>query len=45
VEDASAIVATADSRILGRCGPWFSLARFVIENSVPEAEVLDYTQG
>jgi hypothetical protein len=40
VESKFAIVASADSGILERCGHWFSLARFVIETSVPEAVVL-----
>ena len=40
LEDDEAVVATADSGILDRCGSWFSLARFVIEGSIPQAEVL-----
>jgi len=36
-----AIVATADSAILDRCGRWFSLARFVIEAACPDAQIID----
>jgi hypothetical protein len=35
------IVATADSRVLDRCGRWFNLARSVVERSVPDAWMVD----
>lgn len=35
------IVATADSAILDRCGRWFPLARWVVEQGVPGARVID----
>lgn len=36
---SEAIVATADSVILDRCGRWLNLARMVVEAEVPEAWV------
>ncbi len=33
-------VATADSGILDRCGPWLDLARIVLRQHVPEARVV-----
>ena len=36
-----AIVATADSGVLDRCGRWFNLARAVVERSAPEAWMID----
>jgi len=38
---SSAIVATADSGVLDRCGRWFNLARAVVEASAPEAWMVD----
>ena len=35
------IVATADSAILDRCSRWFNLARSIVEQSVPEAWIVD----
>ncbi|WP_422928457.1 DUF434 domain-containing protein [Singulisphaera sp. PoT] len=35
------LVATADSGILNRCGPWINLARHLVEAAVPEAFVVD----
>ena len=34
------IVATADSAILDRCESWLSLARSVVEDSVPDAWII-----
>ncbi|WP_165071166.1 DUF434 domain-containing protein [Paludisphaera rhizosphaerae] len=34
-------VATADSGVLDRCGPWLNLARLLVEAAVPEAFVVD----
>jgi hypothetical protein len=36
-----AIVATSDSGILDRCGPWCNLARIVIDSSIAQAWLLD----
>jgi hypothetical protein len=36
-----AIVATADSGVLDRCGRWFNLARAVVERSAPQAWMID----
>lgn len=33
------VVATADSAVLDRCGPWFNLARETIERRIPRARV------
>lgn len=38
---SAAIVATADSVILDRCGRWFNLARRTITRRLPTARVLD----
>ena len=38
---AGAIVATADSGVLDRCGEWVSLARTLVEVGVPRAFVVD----
>lgn len=35
------IVATADSAILDRCGRWFNLARTVVEQSIPDAWIVN----
>jgi hypothetical protein len=35
------VVATADAGVLDRCGEWVSLARALVEVSVPEAAVVD----
>lgn len=35
------VVATADSAILDRCGPWLNLARALVEVGVPEALIAD----
>ena len=42
---ATQAVATADSVILDRCHQWFNLARHVIEASVPDALLIDLTDG
>ncbi|WP_165246907.1 DUF434 domain-containing protein [Paludisphaera soli] len=34
-------VATADSGVLDRCGPWLNLARLLVEAEVPDAFVVD----
>jgi hypothetical protein len=34
------IVATADSAVLDRCGPWFNLARATIEQHLPTARAI-----
>ena len=34
-------VATADSVILDACGPWFSLARHVVLQNIPQARIID----
>ena len=39
--DMAEIVATADSAILDRCGPWLNLARQVVETHVGGARILD----
>ena len=41
LRDSDAVVATADSGILDRCGGWFNLARSVVERRVPDAWVID----
>ncbi len=38
---AEPVVATADSAVLDRCGPWVSLARAVVRREVPSADVID----
>jgi hypothetical protein len=43
LKETSDIVATADSAILDRCGRWFNLARAVVEESCPEARIVDLT--
>jgi hypothetical protein len=35
------VVASADSGVLDRCGPWFNLARSAVEAGVPAARVVD----
>ncbi len=42
---SAAIVATADSGVLDRCGRWFNLACEVVRASVPEAWVVDLAGG
>lgn len=37
------IVASADSVILDGCGEWFNLARYVIEKSVPAAQIVNFS--
>jgi hypothetical protein len=39
------IVATADSAILDRCGPWFNLARETIRRHVPGARLVELGIG
>lgn len=39
------VVATADSAVLDRCGPWFNLARHVVEQEVPDAWRVDLASG
>jgi hypothetical protein len=41
VGKAGAVVASADSVVLDRSGPWVNLARAVVERHVPEAWVVD----
>lgn len=41
IEAREAIVATADSAVLDRCGRWLDLARHVVESSAPEAWLVD----
>jgi hypothetical protein len=43
--DSPYIVATADSVILDRCGRWLNLARRVVEESIPEAWIVNLAQG
>lgn len=43
--DTHEIVATADSAILDRCGPWFNLARRVVETHVVDAHILKIAPG
>jgi hypothetical protein len=38
------IIATADSVVLDRCGPWFNLARETIRERVPAARLVDFAQ-
>ena len=42
---SQAIVATADSGVLDRCGRWFNLARAVVERSAPQAWTVDLSGG
>lgn len=39
--DSDALVASSDSQVLDHARAWINLARFVIENHIPEARVLD----
>ena len=39
-EAPQAVVATADSGILDRCGPWLNLARETVDRHVPGAQVV-----
>jgi hypothetical protein len=41
----SIVVATADSAILDRCGPWFNLAREAIRRHIPQARVVELWVG
>ena len=41
LRDSSAIVATADSAVLDRANAWFNLARVVVEQTCPHANVVD----
>lgn len=43
--EAEAIVATADSGVLDRCGRWFNLAREVVTAAVPDAWIVDLSGG
>jgi hypothetical protein len=36
-------VATADSNVLDRCGPWLNLARYIVEAAIPQAWLVDLT--
>jgi hypothetical protein len=38
--EADAIAVTADSGILDRCGPWFNLAREVVDRHIPAAWIV-----
>lgn len=38
---SEAVVATADSAILDRCGAWLNLARMIIESRCPMARIVD----
>jgi hypothetical protein len=38
---APVVVASADSGVLDRCGPWFNLARETVVRHVPDARVVD----
>ncbi|MGA2034768.1 MAG: DUF434 domain-containing protein [Thermoguttaceae bacterium] len=40
-QPAGAVVASADSVVLDRCGPWFNLARETIVRHVADARVVD----
>ncbi len=37
----STVVATSDSVVLDRCGPWFNLAGYIIRRRVPDAWIID----
>ena len=39
---ASVVVATADSAILDRCGPWFNLARETVCRHIPCARLVEH---
>ncbi len=41
---SSQVVATADSAVLDRCGPWLNLARHVIDHFVPDARIVDLSR-
>lgn len=41
--ESTDIVATADSAILDRCWRWFNLSRSVIEDKIPHAWILDFS--
>jgi hypothetical protein len=40
--DCTEIVASADSGVLDRCGRWFSLAREVVKEHIPQAWIADF---
>ena len=42
--EASDPIASADSAVLDRCGPWFNLARHVVERRVPQAWVVNFVE-
>jgi hypothetical protein len=42
--EASDPIASADSAVLDRCGPWFNLARYVVERRVPQAWVVNFVE-
>lgn len=42
---STAVVASADSGILDRCGAWLDLSRLVVEAAVPEAWLVPCTGG
>jgi hypothetical protein len=39
------VVATADSMILDGCQRWFNLARLIVAEQVPQAQVLDFSEA
>lgn len=41
LRDSEETVATADSAVLDRCGPWFNLARVVVEREVARPWIVD----
>ena len=40
-----AVVATADSAVLDRCGPWLNLARLVVDAAARDAWLIDLSGG
>lgn len=43
--NAPAIVATSDSAVLDRCPRWLNAARLIIDQHVPQAEIVDLSGG
>jgi hypothetical protein len=39
------VIATADSAILDQCRRWFNLSRWVVEESIPQANTIDFSGG
>ncbi|HEX7010978.1 MAG TPA: DUF5616 domain-containing protein, partial [Phycisphaeraceae bacterium] len=39
--DSPDLVATSDSAVLDRCGPWFALTRHVVARRLADAEVIE----